>query len=169
MSYYLGPRVDINGKIRRISIGSGIDESNTYTIYKDGIPVMEATGPRCGWNPFDTAYIFQNHLCIGAGETVYFISIETGELRKTGVSMYFGCFYEDGDRLYVASESRLYCFSCTCELIWTSESIAVDGIIINGIQDNYIALSCEREPPGGWMDCVLSKEDGKEIRRDDNI
>lgn len=77
MSYYLGPRVDINGKIRRISIGSGIDESNTYTIYKDGIPVMEATGPRCGWNPFDTAYIFQNHLCIGAGETVYFISIET--------------------------------------------------------------------------------------------
>lgn len=76
--------VDINGKIRRISIGSGIDtnNTNTYTIYKDGVPVMEATGPRCGWNPFDTAYIFQNHLCIGSGETVYFLSIETGELRK---------------------------------------------------------------------------------------
>lgn len=167
MDYYLGPSVDINGKIRRISIGSGIDtnNTNTYTIYKDGVPVMEATGPRCGWNPFDTAYIFQNHLCIGSGETVYFLSIETGELRKIGVSMYFGCFCEDGDRLYVASESRLYCFSCTCELIWTSESIAVDGIIINGIKDHYIELSCEREPPGGWTDCVLSKDDGKEIRR----
>lgn len=104
-------------------------------------------------------------MCIGSGETVYFLSIETGELRKTGVSMYFGCFCEDGDRLYVASESRLYCFRCTCELIWTSENIAVDGIITNGIKDNYIELSCEREPPGGCIDCVLSKDDGKEIRR----
>lgn len=165
MDYYLGQRTDLNRKIRRVSIGSSIDTSNTYTIYKDGVPFMEVTVLLCRCNPFDTAYIFQNHLCIGLGENVYFISIETGEIRKIDVSMYFGYFYEYGERLYVASGARLYCFGCTCELIWVSENIAVDGIIINGIVDNCIELSCERDPPGGWVDCVLSAEDGKETRR----
>lgn len=125
MSYSLGQRVDFSTKIKRISIYGDINTDDIITVYKNNTPYLEITLPQNGWNPFNTAYIFKDYLCIGLNETVYFISIETGEMRTIYVSMYFGYFYEYENRLYVASGDRLYCFNCTCELVWISEPISL--------------------------------------------
>ena len=140
MGYSLGQRVGLYNKIRRVSISNVINTDNAYTVYKEGIPFLEVMVPRCDWNPFNTAYIFMSYLCIGLGENVYFISIETGEVKRACVPLYFGC-----------------------ELVWISGSIAVDGITIINITDNGIEVSCEMDPPGGWVNRILSLEDGKQI------
>lgn len=163
MGYSLGQRVGLYNKIRRISISNAIHTDNVYSVYKDGVPFLEVTAPRCDWNPFNTAYIFINYLCIGLGENVYFISVETGGVKKTNVSPYFGSFYKYKERLYIASGEHLYCFDYACELVWFSESIAVDGITIINITENGIEVSCEMDPPGGWVHRTLSLEDGRQI------
>ncbi|WP_270814620.1 hypothetical protein [Hungatella effluvii] len=163
MGYSLGQRVGLYNKIRRVSISNVINTDNAYTVYKEGIPFLEVMVPRCDWNPFNTAYIFMSYLCIGLGENVYFISVETGEVKRACVPLYFGYFCKYKERLYVASGEKLYCFNYACELVWISGSIAVDGITIINITDNGIEVSCEMDPPGGWVNRILSLEDGQQI------
>jgi len=164
MGYSLGQRVDSDCDIIRISISNVIDTDHVYTVYKDGTPFLEVMAPRCDWNPFNTACIFQNYLCIGLGDSVYFVSMKTREVKRASVSLYFGYFYEYKNRLYVASGEQLYCFDNACELVWISDSIAVDGITIHQITDDGIEVSCEMDPPGGWVWRTLSLEDGKEYK-----
>ena len=64
----------------------------------------------------------------------------------------------------MASGEQLYCFDNACELVWISDSIAVDGITIHQITDDGIEVSCEMDPPGGWVWRTLSLEDGKEYK-----
>ena len=160
MEFSLGQRVGFCNTIKRISIDHVIGSDHVYTVYKDGIPFLEVAAPRCDWNPFNTAYIFKNYLCIGLGENVYFISIETGEVKRVCVSLYFGYFYEYKERLYAVSGEQVYCFDSACELLWISESIAVDGITFIGITERGIEVSCEMNPPGGWVHRTLSLEGG---------
>lgn len=136
-----------------------------YIIYKDKIPYLEVIVPYCCWNQaFNTVYFFMEYFCVGLGDMVYFISIETGEISEICVSMYFGYFYEHEKRLYVASGTSLYCFDCSCNLIWLSDNIAIDGVIINAFEKAAILVSCEMEPSGGWSNRHLSLENGKEIK-----
>ncbi len=75
--------------------------------------------------------------------------------------MYFGSFHIHKDRLYIASSSRLFCFDSDCELVWKSEEIAVDGVIVNDFSETALSVSCETDPPGGWISCQLSLYNGK--------
>ena len=185
MGYCLGePNDTYNSNIKRIFINGDVDVEDIYTIYdenkiscfggsdidigdiytvcdEDKIPCLQVFVHLGNWNPFDTIYIFQEFLCIGLGERVYFVSIKTGELREHRVSMYFGYFYEYEDRLYVASGECLYCFDCGCNLVWVSKPIAVDGIIFNAFEKDKVFVSCEIEPQGKWIERCICLKDGE--------
>lgn len=163
MEYYLGCSADSHYKIKHISIDNQINTANIYTVYKNKAPYLEVNVPFCNWNQaFNTAYIFMDSLCIGLGEKVYFISIETGKIKEINVSMYFGYFYEHKEYLYVASGQNLYCFDCTCNLIWTSDTIAIDGVLVTNFEHDTMLVSCEMDPPDGWISRHLSLKNGKE-------
>lgn len=144
-------------------IGSDIDIGDIYTIYDENeIPCLEVVVHFNNWNPLQAIYIFQEFLCIGLGEKVYFIFIKTGELREHRVSLYFGYFYEYKNRLYVASGERLYCFDSGCNLVWVSKPIAVDGILFHAFEGNKAFVSCEMDPPGKWIERCICLKDGRE-------
>ena len=50
-----------------------------------------------------------------------------------------------------------------CELLWQSERIAVDGVIVENISENCIIVSCEIDPPDHWVQCQLSAYNGKKM------
>ncbi len=62
---------------------------------------------------------------------------------------------------YISSSSRLFCFDSDCELVWKSEEIAVDGVIVNDFSETALSVSCETDPPGGWISCQLSLYNGE--------
>ncbi|MEQ6970910.1 hypothetical protein [Pectobacterium polaris] len=45
-------------------------------------------------------------------------------------------------------------------IIWQSKQCAIDGVIINEIQNNVIYGSGEWDPPGGWEPFCLSLSTG---------
>lgn len=175
MQYSLGKSVSYyNSKVKCISIGekNNTKDNNTenkYTIYKDNKPYLEVILPSYTWNlSFQTAYIFDNFLCIGMEDIVYFVSIETCKIKKMPVDFYFGYFYEYNSRLYIASGISLYCLDRECTLIWKADNIAVDGIILIGFENNIIRVSCEMNPPGGWVERRFSLENGEELFIENN-
>lgn len=162
MKYSLGDPAGVGQPgVRHVVAAGGAGAGNTYTVYKDGIPYLEAALPLCGWNrSFQAACLFREYLCVGMEDRVYFVSIETGGIREMQVALYFGQFREQGERLYIASGESLYCLDRDCNPVWTAGSIAVDGIRILEMEDGAIRVLCEMDPPGGWVERWISLEDG---------
>ena len=143
---------------RRLTAGGF---GKVYYIASDGIPFLEIETNPNSWNPFNAAWFFQQCFCIGSGNEVYFIHLQTGKIKTVSCDMYFGSFHIHKDRLYIASSSRLFCFDSDCELVWKSEEIAVDGVIVNDFSETALSVSCETDPPGGWISCQLSLYNGE--------
>lgn len=155
--FYLSSTPDLYKQAPRITIeGHG----QIYYIYKDGNPYLEIEIGSGDSNPFNTECFFYNHFCIGSGENVYFVNLHTQETKTLSCDMYFGDFYTNKDRLYVASSSRLSCFDPDCEPVWKSEAIAVDGVVVDEFLSDRILVSCEVDPPGHWIQCRLSIHNG---------
>lgn len=162
-NYSLSPLTSLYPPVpRQIRLHGG---GQSYLVCRDGEPWLLVEVPACGWNrAFNTAQIFGGFLCIGAGSVMYMISIETGAAREFSMDLYFGYFYQHGGRLYAASESRVYCFDGMGGLVWKTPCLAVDGVVIQGVYQGVMRISCEQDPPGGWTDCGISLKDGMWIQ-----
>ncbi len=114
--------------------------------------------------PFDAEIDFGSWHCAGEGDRVTFTRRDTGETRELEMELYFGYFVPRGDSLYIASASRLYRLDRDCRLLWRSDLIAVDGVIVRDFSDTEVEVSCEMDPPGGWVTRRLSAATGKEHR-----
>ena len=113
--------------------------------------------------PFDAAMDFGPWHCVGKEDRVAFTHRDTGETRELKADLYFGYFAQQGGDLYVATDSRLYRLDRDCNILWRSAFIAVDGVIIRGFSEDAVTLSCEMDPPGGWMTRRLSIATGEEL------
>lgn len=132
-----------------------------YYINKDKTPYLEIEVDPNSWNPFNTECFFNDYFCVGNGENAYFVNLYTQEIKTLSCDMYFGYFYTNKGRLYVASNSQLFCLDSNCDLLWRSEKMAVDGVIVDQFLPDKIKVSCEVDPPGHWISYQLSIHDGK--------
>lgn len=127
-----------------------------YYINKYDSPYLAIEIAPQTWNPFNTECFFHHYFCIGNGKEVYFVNLYTQEMNVLSCDMYFGYFYKNKNKLYVASNSQLFCFSSNCQLLWESEKIAIDGVIVNEFLSDCIIVSCEIDPPNHWIEYQLS-------------
>ncbi|MBN2533332.1 MAG: hypothetical protein JXB88_10590 [Spirochaetales bacterium] len=88
-------------------------------------------------------------------------SIISHKLSLSGSFFYFCEILEYKNNILIATDEKLYNYDSNSNLIWKSESISVDGVIINDIKNNYIYCSCEMDPPGGWVEKKINIENGK--------
>ena len=143
--------------IPRLTIKSG---GKIYSIDRDGIPYLEIEISPESWNPFNAECFFQQFFCIGNGDEVCFINLQTKEVKTVLCDLYLGYFYVCKDKLFVASASRLLCFNSDCELLWQTEKLAVDGLLVDQFSEDSISVSCEIDPPDHWIKYRLSIDDG---------
>jgi hypothetical protein len=54
-------------------------------------------------------------------------------------------------------------FNHDLEQLWESDDLAVDGVICEGIEDDTMMITCETDPPGGWIKRTISLNDGRII------
>jgi len=108
---------------------------------------------------------------VGSGEKVHFFCIEKESIKSYSLGNYFGHMYPSHDidsnniidKIFIASASKLYLFSQSGKLVWESDVLGIDGVIINDIKDDLILGSGEYDPPGGWEDFVVKVNDGKSV------
>jgi hypothetical protein len=65
--------------------------------------------------------------------------------------------------LLVASGTELLCFDAQAKLRWQRQDLAVDGVVVQAVEDNKIFGKAEWDPPGGWHPFTLSLESGQDI------
>lgn len=115
------------------------------------------------WNPFNTCITWRDFFCFGAGDKIIAARLETPEQKRYAVESYFGHFYPCDNILFAASAAGMLAFNEKMELIWRNENLAVDGVVFGGISGNVLDISCETDPPGGWVDKRLDIRSGKEL------
>lgn len=136
-------------------------QEKTYFIDMDGLPYLIIKISNNTWNPFNTECLFKQFFCIGNGDEVYLINLHTKETKTILCDMYFGYFYIYNNKLYITSNDRLFCFNHNCDMLWQTEKIAIDGVIVNGFSEKSLLVSCETDPPGGWIQYQISIFNGK--------
>lgn len=156
--YYFRKGRDISPKCEKLAFGSDI----CYTVMKNGRDVLCVTVDETG-NPFDDAYIFGEWLCIGCYDKVYIVDIETKKYTVTEVPMYFGYFRELGDRLYIFTGVGVIAYDRDMHRLWQNDALAVDGVTGGELTEDgrYLMISCEMDPPGGWVDKMIDTETGR--------
>lgn len=117
------------------------------------------------WNPFNACITWHDFFCFGAGDKIIAANLETLEQKCFEVETYFGYFYPCGDILLAASAMGVLAFNEKTELLWRNEKLAVDGVTFGGISGNVLDISCETDPPGGWVNKRLDIRSGKELQR----
>lgn len=142
-----------------IKLGSG----HFYHVSGDERPYLqvETDSKRL----FDTAVIYYNYLLIGAFDKVYFINLWDLQVTKIDVDMYFGYFVTTPDAVYILDGTGVIAFNANLNEKWRNHTLAVDGVTFEEIIDNQIMrISCEMDPPGGWVDKKIDIQTGAAVK-----
>jgi hypothetical protein len=145
--------------VRSIRLGEG----KRLWVYKGDEPFLavDINIPQC----FFDAILFKDYLVIGNYfEGIYFINLDDLKIQNIKVTGYFGHFEVEKDRLYVLGCEDVMAFDERMELLWQSEPLAVDGVVCDAIDGDRMVLSCEMDPPGGWVERVISLKDGSVLK-----
>lgn len=108
---------------------------------------------------------WKNWLVQVDGGHIQFSSAEPESPKSYELGAYIGYLYPLPEFLLVASDARLFCFDVTASLVWQSEVLAVDGVVIHDITEGVIYGEGEMNPPAGWRPFRLALNGGRIIRR----
>jgi len=112
-------------------------------------------------SPFNDIKFFGNKLAVGYQE--YFYLIHTDEntlLLKLKLDFYFGYIYFNANYIYVADAFGIFCISQDGEVLWHTDGLAIDGVVINNFTDDKIFGEGEYDPPNGWKPFILDIKTG---------
>ena len=137
-----------------------IDIGKSYMINKRGEHYLKIEVPEEKWNPFNKVILFGHYFCIGCGEYVYFVDLDRCMVKEEKQQLYFGRFYQYKDYLFITSATSVSCYDKECQLVWKSERIAIDGVLIQEIDEEKIVVLCEMDPPDKWVKRVLYYKEG---------
>jgi len=114
--------------------------------------------------PFKDTQIVNDTVLIGWGDCFATCNLSTRKQTVLSLDGYFGNFRVYDNKIFVCSAGDVTCLSIDGEVKWKSESIAIDGVIINSFEKDIIYCSCEWDPPGGWRPCQLDFLTGMTIK-----
>ena len=141
---------------KSIVLGTG----RFYYIYRDDKPYVKIEVRLFDY--FSETVFFLDYFVIGNNyEGVYVINMLDLKVIHKEISGYFGYFEIIDDSLYVLGCDSITAFDSCMNEKWISKDIAVDGVVLNAIEGDSIVVSCEMDPPGGWVNKRISLLDGK--------
>jgi hypothetical protein len=77
---------------------------------------------------------------------------------------YFGHIYSKEKIFYIADAYQLVAVTHRGQILWNSENLGIDGVVVKEINNGRIYGEGEWDPPGGWIDFVLDAQTGKRIQ-----
>ncbi|MFN3648407.1 MAG: hypothetical protein ACK47B_02400 [Armatimonadota bacterium] len=121
------------------------------TVEEDGTPRLRVDLYAGGETfAFQEARVWHRWVVIGSGHRVYLVS-QSGEPAVTvELGGYFAGLYPDESCLLVASAARLFRLSEEGEILWVSEELGIDGVVVERVEAGLISGQGEWDPPGGW-------------------
>lgn len=142
-----------------LRLGSG----KHYAVRGDGRDHLRVEVNDDEWNPFNDGIVWRGYFCLGTGSEIIAVDLTALEYKRYSVDGYFGRFLELGETLFAASAAGVLAFDKNMDLLWRNEGLAVDGVTFGDIRGDVLEISCELDPPGGWVEKRLDIQTGKEL------
>jgi hypothetical protein len=112
---------------------------------------------------FEEEVLWSNWLTIGFGEKVFLVEVTTCALEEIHLGSYFGSFHPGEGFLLIASADRIIRVNHNGKVVWRSDHLGLDGVLIERVEKNRIYGKGEWDPPGGWRDFDVCLNSGQAI------
>ena len=110
---------------------------------------------------FSDAVLWHNFLVVGWGHCVYLIDVDSAVANKYALETYFGDIYADDDYLLVASGERIWRIHADRSLVWQSDLLGIDGVIVDSITKGIIYGQGCWDPPNVWRPFQIRLDSGQ--------
>jgi hypothetical protein len=132
-------------------------------VEKDGAPCVrfelrKSTIAEC-WAHQEALY-WNGVFAIGFAERVHLVTPAGAMINRIALDEYFCGFQAEEDGLLVATGGRVLRLDECGEVVWRSERLALDGVVIRTVQGGVVFGEGEWDPPGGWRSFALTLSDG---------
>jgi hypothetical protein len=153
--------------VRVGGVPRGLGTPDRYVTVSDGeVPILRvdvyAYPPDCC--PFEDALLWRDNLIIGFGSHVHAVAIANRASSTVALDSYYGYLYPTPDYLLIASGDRLFRMEPDRSILWTTELLAIDGVVVDDPGPPLIRGEAEHDPPGGWERFAVSAADGRTVR-----
>jgi hypothetical protein len=133
------------------------------TVAEGDKPVLRvdvyAYGPDCF--AFQDAVVWRDNLIIGFGSHVHAISLVDRSAITIALESSFGHLYPTRDYLLLASGDRLFRMEPDRSILWKSEPLGIDGVVVHEPGPTVVRGEGEWDPPGGWRPFAVFAADGR--------
>jgi hypothetical protein len=156
-------------QIEPVRIGSyltnGRRADRFVTLESDEGPLLRIDLFRSGEEcyAFEQGCIWSGWAAIGWGHHVYLVTLKTRQVSDLDLGSYFGHMYPTGEHLLIASAESLFCISLDGSLLWRSQPLGIDGVVVDEVKGGVIHGQGEWDPPGGWQPFSISIQTGKAV------
>ena len=152
----------ISVRVGRVPPGGGTAECYV-TVLEDDKPVLRvdvyAYGPDCF--AFQDAIVWRDNLIVGFGSHVHAIALADRSATTVALESYFGHVYPTRDYLLLASGERLFRMEPDRSILWKSEPLGIDGVVVREPGPTVVRGEGEWDPPGGWRPFAVFAIDGR--------
>ena len=153
-------------RVGRVPVTLGTPD-RYVTVVQDDKPVLRidvyAYGADCF--AFEEVIVWHDMVIIGFGSHVHAVSTVDRSVVTIELGSYFGHLYPTADYLLIASGERLFRFESDCTILWKSDVLAIDGVVVHEVGLALIRGEGEWDPPGGWKSFAIAVVDGKTARQ----
>ena len=156
-------------RIKPLRVGcipTGLGTPTVYVLVEnDGTPFIrvDVYGDEDCY-PFEATCVWRDFVVIGFGSRVHMVNCQTQETTTFELDSYFGHFYQGAEWLIIASGCGLLLIDHTGSVVWKSEMLGLDGVIVDSIESDLIQGRGEWDPPGGWRPFQVKLDTGEKIK-----
>ena len=118
------------------------------------------------YSAFEAAALWKGFAAIGFGERVYLVNVSSKQVLEFSLDGYFGQLQANDNQLLVASAQNVVALDPSGVMLWRSDELGIDGVVLYEANANEIRGSGEWGPPGGWKEFRLSASTGRLLHLD---
>jgi hypothetical protein len=146
-------------------ISSGLGTPDNYLLVeKNERPLARIDVYDCeGCYAFEDVQFWETYIAVGYGSHFYLVELDSRKVVDFELDGYFGHMYSGDGYLLVASASHLLRILPDGNVLWRSELLGIDGVIVHSVLDTMIEGEGEWDPPGDWKPFRLSLNSGEKI------
>jgi hypothetical protein len=112
---------------------------------------------------FEEVCVWSGFVVIGWGHRAYLVEPRTRAVSSLDLGSYFGHLYPVEQFLLVASAECLFRVEPDGSLLWRSDAVGIDGVVVDQVTDGIIGGKGEWDPPGDWRPFRVRLSTGQQV------
>jgi hypothetical protein len=112
---------------------------------------------------FEEVCLWSSFVVIGWGHRIYLVEPRTRAVWAHDLGSYFSHLHPGEHYLLVASAERLFRVEPDGSMLWRTDVLGIDGVVIDHVASGVIRGSGEWDPPGGWRPFQVSLSCGQRV------